>query len=72
VADAVKRVDERMVVLGVAAREWNDRDLDRDGKLLDRYKTVLTQLNRNPHLAGGEFGDYLKKSLTYAGYQMTK
>jgi Ca-activated chloride channel homolog len=72
VAAAVKKVDERMVVLGVAAREWSDRDLDRDGKLLDRYKSVLAQLHQNPHLAGSEFGDYLKKSLTYAGYQMTK
>lgn len=72
IAEAVKRVDERMVVLGVAAREWSDRDLDRDGRLLDRYKTVLTQLKQNPHLAGGDLGEYLKKSLTYAGYQMTK
>lgn len=72
IAEAVKKVDERMVVLGVAAREWNDRDLDQDGRMLDRYKTVLAQLNRNPHLAQGDLGDYLKKSLTYAGYQMTK
>jgi hypothetical protein len=72
IAEAVKRIDERMVVLGVAAREWSDKDLDKDGKLLDRYKTVLAQLNHAPHLASGEFGQYLKKSLTYAGYQMTR
>lgn len=72
IADAVKKIDERMVVLGKAAQLWRDKDLDRDGKLLDRYKTVIAQLNTAPHLASGEFGQYLKKSLTYAGYQMTR
>jgi Mg-chelatase subunit ChlD len=71
-AEALKRLDERMVVLGVAAREWKDRDLDRDGRLLDRYKTVVAEYGRNQQLANGEFGDYLRKSLTFAGYQMTR
>jgi Ca-activated chloride channel family protein len=71
-AEAVKRLDERMVVLGVAAREWKDRDLDRDGKLLDRYKSVVAEYGRNPQMASGEYGDYLRKSLTFAGYQMTR
>ncbi len=71
-ADAVKLLDERMVVLGVAAREWGDRDLDHDGKLLDRYKSVVAQYGRDQQLAGLELGDYLRKSLTYAGYQMTR
>jgi Ca-activated chloride channel homolog len=72
VAEAARKIDERMVVLGVAAREWRDRDLDRDGALLDRYKTVLAQLRERPQLAGAEFGQYLKKSLTYAGYTLTR
>ena len=72
IADAMKRVDERMVVLGVAAHEWNDRDLERDGKLLDRYKPVLAQLSRQPGLAQGEFGQYLSRSLTYNGYARTR
>jgi Ca-activated chloride channel family protein len=72
VAEAARKIDERMVVLGVAAREWRDRDLDRDGALLDRYKTVLAQLRDRPQLAGAEFGQYLKKSLTYAGYTLTR
>lgn len=72
VSDAVKLLDERMVVLGVAAREWGDRDLDHDGKLLDRYKSVVAQYGRDQQVAGVELGDYLRKSLTYAGYQMTR
>lgn len=72
VAEAARKIDERMVVLGVAAREWRDRDLDRDGALLDRYKTVLARLRERPQLAGAEFGQYLKKSLTYAGYTLTR
>jgi len=72
VARAVKLIDERMVVLGLAAREWGDRDLDRDGKMLDRYKNVLAQIHRNPNLASADLGEYVKKSLTYSGYQMTR
>ncbi len=71
-SDAVRKIDERMVVLGVAAKEWRDRDLDKDGMLLDRYKKVLAQLSRNPTLASTQYGDYLRKSLTYNGYQMTR
>lgn len=72
VADAIHKVDERMAVLGVAAKEWRDGDLDRDGRLLDRYKVVLGQMSHDGSLASGEFGQYLKKSLSYAGYRMTR
>lgn len=72
VPEAIRKVDERMAVLGVAAREWQDHDLDGDGRLLNSYKTVLAQLNTNRQLAGGEFGAYLQRSLTYNGYQMTQ
>jgi len=72
IAEAVRKLDERMVVLGVAAREWGDRDLDRDGRLLDRYKMVLAQLHRQPQLADSDLGQYLRKSLTYSGYTLTR
>jgi Ca-activated chloride channel family protein len=72
IAEAVKQVDERMVVMGVAAREWNDRDLDHDGQLLSQYKSVLTDLNAHPQQARAEYGQYLSRSLTYNGYQMTR
>lgn len=72
IAEAVKQVDERMVVMGVAAREWNDRDLDRDGQLLNQYRSVLTDLNAHPEQARAEYGQYLSRSLTYNGYQMTR
>jgi Ca-activated chloride channel family protein len=72
IAEAARKIDERMVVLGVAAREWRDRDLDRDGQLLDRYKTVIAQMQRQPQMANGALGQYLKKSLTYAGYSLTR
>ena len=67
---AAEVVDEQMAVLGVAAQEWNDQDLDRDGELLAAYRQVIadagTQIASNP-----ELGDYLVKSLTYAAYQRT-
>jgi len=72
VPDAIRKVDERMTVLGVAAREWQDHDLDGDGRLLNSYKMVLAQLNTNQQLARGEFGEYLRRSLTYNGYRMTQ
>ena len=72
VADAVRTIDERMVVLGLAAREWRDRDLERDGRLLDRYKTVVASLGKGPMTANGELGQYLRKSMTYAGYDLTR
>lgn len=71
-AEAVRLIDDRMTVLGVAAREWSDRDLDRDGALLDRYRVVLSEIHRNPQLASADLGQYLSKSLSYAGYQMTR
>jgi Ca-activated chloride channel homolog len=71
-AEAVKKLDERMVVLGVAAREWQDRDLEKDGKLLDRYKAVLAQMSRDSQLAYSDLGQYLSRSLTYNGYKMTR
>lgn len=71
-AEAVKTLDERMVVLGVAARQWNDRDLDRDGRLLSRYKMVVAQLAQPSRVASADLGAYLQKSLTYSGYQRTR
>ncbi len=65
-AEAVRLIDDRMTVLGVAAREWSDRDLDREGAL------VLGELHRNPQLASADLGQYLSKSLSYAGYQLTR
>jgi Ca-activated chloride channel family protein len=72
VSEAIQKVDERMTVVGVAAQQWSDHDLEQDGRLLDRYKSVLVQLNTHRQLAGGDFGQYLKRSLTYNGYQMTR
>lgn len=67
---AAEVIDEQMALLGVAAQEWNDRDLDRDGELLAAYRQVIgdagTQIASNP-----ELGDYLVKSLTYSAYQRT-
>lgn len=68
---AVRTLDERMVVLGVAAKEWNDRDLDRDGALLAQYKTVVAGLDQR-FASNPELGQYLRKSLTYSGYELTR
>ncbi len=46
--------------------------MNRDGKLLDRYKAVLSQLNAHQQLAQGDFGQYLRRSLAYNGYTMTR
>jgi Ca-activated chloride channel family protein len=70
-AEAIRKVDERMAVLGVASQQWRDKDLDHDGRLLDSYKSVLGQMSRGTY-ASGEFGQYLRKSLSYAGYRMTR
>jgi len=35
--EAAKAIDEQMVVVGVAAQEWKDPDLDKDGALLAAY-----------------------------------
>lgn len=72
VADAVQKVDERKAILDVAARQWQDSDLARDHDLLDRYKTVLMQFSSNRQLAQGDMGQYLQRTLTYNGYQMTR
>ncbi len=69
--DAAKAIDEQMVVLGVAAREWKDKDLDRDGDLLDRYKQVIAA-SGGRSIAGTDLGNYLAKSLTYSGYELTR
>lgn len=37
-----------------------------------RYQEVLVSLRENPQLANGELGQYLRKSLTYSGYRMTR
>ncbi|HLJ55911.1 MAG TPA: VWA domain-containing protein [Chthonomonadaceae bacterium] len=72
VPGAVKRVDERMVVLGMAAREWGDRDLERDGLLLSRYEAILKEVARQRGLAESDLGHYVARSLTYNGYKMTR
>jgi Ca-activated chloride channel family protein len=69
VGGAVKALDERMVVLGVAARQWRDKDLDRDGKLLARYRDVVAGA-RTRYAGSAELGQYLAKSLTYSGYRL--
>jgi Ca-activated chloride channel family protein len=69
-SEAAKALDERMVVLGLAAREWRDADLDSDGKLLGQYRDVVVRLHRHPEtMASNSLGEYVAKSLTFGGYQ---
>ena len=70
-ADAAKVIDEQMVLLGVAAREWKDRDLDKDHDLLAAYMDVVAGLHTQ-YAGDRELGEYLAKSLTYAAYQRTQ
>jgi len=70
-ADAAKVIDEQMVLLGVAAREWKDRDLDKDHDLLAAYMDVVSGLHTQ-YAGDRELGEYLAKSLTYAAYQRTQ
>ncbi len=72
IGDAIAQVEERRNVVSVAAQQWQDSDLNRDGRLLDRYKAVLSQLNAHQQLAQGDFGQYLRRSLAYNGYTMTR
>jgi Ca-activated chloride channel homolog len=67
--EAVKTVDERMTVLGTAAREWSDTDVDRDHELLGQYRDVLVAMGTG---RSHELGRYLAKSLTYSGYELTR
>jgi len=69
--EAVKAIDERMAVLGLAAREWEDADLNRDHELLGRYQRVLASMSGR-RVASSELGSYLDKSLTYSGYELTR
>ncbi|RME53304.1 MAG: VWA domain-containing protein [Deltaproteobacteria bacterium] len=69
--DAIRMIDERMVVVGVAAKEWQDEELERDGQLLARYRDVLASLTRD-QLARADLGRYIEKSLTFAGYQRSQ
>lgn len=71
-AAAAKALDERMVVLGLAAREWRDSDLDSDGRLLGQYRDVVSRLHTHPQMASNSFGEYVAKSLTFGGYQRTQ
>lgn len=71
-SEAIEKVEERRNVVSIAAQQWQDGDLARDGKLLERYKATLSQLNVHPQLAQGDFGQYLRRSLAYNGYQMTR
>jgi Ca-activated chloride channel family protein len=65
--EAVRRIDDQMVLLGVAAREWRDADLERDAKLLGQYKDVLSRLTRQGY--SQEVASYLGKSFSYSAYQ---
>lgn len=69
--EAAKVIDEQMVVLGVAAREWKDPDLNSDGELLAAYKEVLSGMGSR-YTADSDLGQYLAKSMTYSGYQRTR
>lgn len=66
--EAAKVIDEQMVLLGVAAKQWKDPDLDHDGTLLAAYKGVIGGLGTR-YAADTELGQYLSKSLTYSAYQ---
>ncbi len=70
-AGAVRAVDERMAVLGVAAREWNDEDINRDHELLGRYQRVLASMGGRS-VAHRDLGQYLAKSLSYSGQELTR
>jgi len=70
-AEAARVINEQMTLLGVAAREWNDRDLDREGQLLARYYEVLREIGSR-NIASSDVGRYLSKSLSYSGYRMTR
>ncbi len=72
VSEAIQKVEERRNVVSIAAQQWQDGDLARDGKLLERYKAVLSQLSVHQQLAQGDFGQYLRRSLAYNGYKMTR
>lgn len=69
--DAVQVIDEQMALLGVAARQWKDTDLDRDGRLLSAYQQVLVAQGSNS-LAGTDLGNYLAKSFSYSGHELTR
>lgn len=70
-AEAAKAINEQMTLLGVAAREWNDRDLEREGQLLAKYYDVLREVGSR-NIASSDLGRYLSKSLSYSGYRMTR
>lgn len=70
-AEAAKVINEQMTLLGVAAREWDDRDLDREGQLLARYYDVLREMGTR-NIASSDLGRYLSKSLSYSAYRMTR
>lgn len=69
-SEAAKVIDEQMVVLGVAAREWKDPDLDHDGELLSAYKDVISGMGSR-YAGDPTLSEYLTKSLTYSAYQRT-
>ncbi len=69
--EAAKAIDEQMVVLGVAAREWKDPDLDKDGALLAAYREVVAGMGSR-YAGDRDLGEYLAKSLTYSAYQRTQ
>jgi Ca-activated chloride channel homolog len=68
---ATKAIDERMAVFGVAAQEWQDEDINRDHELLGRYQRVLASMGGR-QVASQELGQYLAKSLSYSGQELTR
>ncbi len=69
--EAAKVIDERMVVLGVAAKGWKDPELDKDGELLAAYREVIGGMGTR-YASDDALGEYLAKSLTYSAYQRTR
>jgi Ca-activated chloride channel family protein len=71
-AAAVEVIDEQMTLLGAAAQVWHDEDLDRDGALLAEYRDVLRQLDDRRLAAGSELGRYVRRSLSYSAYRLSR
>ena len=67
---AATAISEQMDVLGLAAQEWKDPDLNRDHQLMGAYVQVIGGLGSG-YAADTDLGEYLAKSLTYSAYQRT-
>ncbi len=69
-AAAIRKIDDQLVLIGVAAREWRDRDLERDALMLGQYKDTLVAVHRRGW--NQELAAYLGKSFSYSAYQRLK